>query len=122
MIGSVALNRAVSCHIPFQNHLGLTLGSFMDLLSPAGVALLSGVFRQGHALYGPGCTPLKDPVKSYIGYSGAQKALFGSIMLIVFRGVLASVSAMVRYVLPTAYQPVGMCEYCSARDNITRYR
>lgn len=68
---------------------------FLDLLSTAGRAHVSGVIRQRGALYGPKTLPLKDPVKSYAGYTGAHKKLFGSIMLIVFRAPLSSVAAMV---------------------------
>lgn len=78
-----------------QNHLGQVQPFFLDMLSAAGRAYVSGVFRQRGALFGPGALPLKDPVKYYTGFTGAHKALFGSVQLIVFRGVLASVAAMV---------------------------
>lgn len=79
-----------------QNHLSQVHGFFLELLSPAGRAHVSAVIRQRRALYGPGTLPLKDPITRYPGFTGAQKDLFGRVMLIVFRGILASVPAMVR--------------------------
>lgn len=46
-------------------------------------------------MYGAGALPLKDPVKDYSGYTGTHKGLFGSVQLLVFRGPLSSVAAMV---------------------------
>ncbi|CAB1101887.1 unnamed protein product [Ectocarpus sp. CCAP 1310/34] len=50
----------------------------------------------GRTLLGAGVSPLKNPVKDYPGYTGAQKALFGSVQLIVLRGLLLSTATMVR--------------------------
>lgn len=79
-----------------QNHLGGVQTFFLSLLSPPGRAHVTGVVRQRGGLYGPGALPLKDPVKDYTGYTGSHKGLLGSVQLIVFRGLLASVSTMVR--------------------------
>ena len=80
----------------FQNHLSLVHAFFIGLLSPQGRAHVSGVLRQGNSLYGPGVAPLKDIVKNYAALTGSHKALLASIQLVVFRGILSSVGAMVR--------------------------
>ena len=80
----------------FQNHLSLVHTFFIGLLSPQGRAHVSGVLRQGNSLYGPGVAPLKDIVKNYAALTGSHKALLASIQLVVFRGILSSVGAMVR--------------------------
>ena len=69
---------------------------FIGLLSPQGRAHVSGVLRQGNSLYGPGVAPLKDIVKNYAALTGSHKALLATIQLVVFRGILSSVGAMVR--------------------------
>ena len=65
------------------------------MLSAEGREHVTGVLGQRGHLYGPGVVPLKDAVKNYAALTGSQKALFASIQLIVFRGVLSSVRAMV---------------------------
>ena len=79
-----------------QNALGQSQTFLLDLLSPAGREHVAGIFRQGRALLGAGVLPLKNPVKDYPGYTGAQKALFGSVQLIVLRGLFLSTATMVR--------------------------
>ncbi|CAN0237254.1 unnamed protein product, partial [Ascophyllum nodosum] len=56
----------------------------------------------GNGLYGPEVTPLKDIVKNYAALTGSHKALLASIQLVVFRGILSSVEAMVREIPPAA--------------------
>lgn len=65
------------------------------MLSLAGRIFLSATLRQRAHLFGPGVAPLKDIVKNYAALNGAQKALLGSVQLIAFRGILASVATMV---------------------------
>lgn len=65
------------------------------MLSQEGRDLISGMFGQRGKLYGPGVPPLKDAVTSYPSFTGSNKAQFGSVKLIVFRPVLASVEALV---------------------------
>ncbi|CAB1108042.1 unnamed protein product [Ectocarpus sp. CCAP 1310/34] len=89
-------------HLDFLNHLGGVQTFFLGLLSPAGRAHVTGVVRQRGGLYGPGALPLKDPIKDYTGYTGSHKGLFGSVQLIVFRGLLASVGAMRHYLSSNA--------------------
>lgn len=86
-----------------QNHLSQVHETLLGLLSAAGRTHVSGIVRQRGILYGPGALPLKDSVKNYTGFTGAHKALLGSIQLLVFRGVLANVSTMVRM------QKVAVC-------------
>ena len=83
--------------VPFrrQNHLGQSQPVYLYLLSPAGRAHVTDIIRQRSKMYSAGVSPLKDPVKDYPGYTGMQKGLFGSVQLLVFRGPLASVTAMV---------------------------
>lgn len=82
--------------LAIQNHLTQVQGFFLGMLSAAGRAHVSGVFRQRRQLYGPGVSPLKDAATNYAAFTGSHKALFACVQLIVFRGVLSSVAAMVR--------------------------
>ncbi|CAN0296488.1 unnamed protein product, partial [Ascophyllum nodosum] len=62
----------------------------------------------GNSLHGPGVAPLKDIVKNYAALTGSHKALLASIQLVVFRGILSSVGAMVREIRAWLYFHHGL--------------
>ncbi|CBJ30620.1 hypothetical protein Esi_0204_0058 [Ectocarpus siliculosus] len=108
------------------NHLGQSQTFLLDLLSPAGREHVAGIFRQGCTLLGAGVSPLKKPVKDYPGYTGAQKALFGSVQLIVLRGLLLSTATMKHYLNSTALKKYngeiwGHVSPEEARDRVLEY-
>ena len=86
--------RAHASSLVVQNHLGQVQAKIIHMLSDKGRALVSAVVADRH-VYGPGAVCLKDITTNYVSLTGAHKALLGSIQLIVFRQVLASVDAMV---------------------------
>ena len=68
--------------------------------------MLSAVVRDRH-VYGPGATFLKDVATNYQSLTGPQKALLGSIQLLVFRQVLAFVESMV--IISSRYLSLRQC-------------
>ncbi|CAM9413476.1 unnamed protein product, partial [Ectocarpus fasciculatus] len=72
--------------------------SCLEMLSTQGRRLVSAVVAQNPSLlYPAGTERLKDIVTNYSSLTGSDKWTLQSIMLLVFRPVLASVGAMVSF-------------------------
>ncbi|CAB1108696.1 unnamed protein product [Ectocarpus sp. CCAP 1310/34] len=72
--------------------------SCLEMLSTQGRRLVSAVVAQNLSLvYPAGTERLKDIVSNYSSLTGSDKWTLQSIMLLVFRPILANVGAMVRF-------------------------
>ncbi|CAN0288031.1 unnamed protein product, partial [Scytosiphon promiscuus] len=70
----------------------------LELLSKRGQALVQAIMAQPHGLlYPPGTEQLKDIVTNYSSLTGSDKWTLQSMMLLIFRVVLADVDAMKKH-------------------------
>ncbi|CAB1112960.1 unnamed protein product [Ectocarpus sp. CCAP 1310/34] len=86
-----------SCQL-CQGSCQLCQVSCLEMLSTQGRRLVSAVVAQNPSLlYPAGTERLKDIVTNYSSLTGSDKWTLQSIMLLVFRPILANVGAMVRF-------------------------
>lgn len=90
--------RTMCVIVVLQGSCQLCQVSCLEMLSTQGRRLVSAVVAQNPSLlYPAGTERLKDIVTNYSSLTGSDKWTLQSIMLLVFRPVLANVGAMVSF-------------------------